>query len=273
MLKKYNKIIFKISGEIFGDYKTTLNKKNLFSICQFIKILTKSKPQIGVVIGGGNIFRGKNKNYQKEIKQENDTIKKKENNRNIKSNDFFKICRTTGNSIGLISTIINSLILFDVLKSINVKSEILSSLSIKPLIKTFSVRDMEKSFEKKKIVIFAGGTGSNCFSTDTAAAVRAIESKSEVIIKMTKVDGVYDRDPKIYKDSKKFNWISYSNMLKKRIKIMDLTSILLCMENKIPIFILKWNNLKSIKSAINKKLSKHMTLVSFKNYYCWLKNN
>ena len=231
MFKKYRKfkrIVLKLSGESLrnSEDQEIINTYILKNICISIKKLLEMDLEVCLVVGGGNIFRGLslcNKN---------------------------KIDRVTGDSMGMLATIINGLALMDYLKKLNIPVRILSSISTKEIIDSFTIRKALHHLSKKRLVISVAGTGNPYFSTDTAAALRANEINADIIMKGTKVDGIFEKDPIINKNAKKYEEISYLEAIKKRLKVMDLTAFSLCMENNIPILIFNINEINSIQKAI-----------------------
>jgi uridylate kinase len=168
--------------------------------------------QVGVVVGGGNIFRGV-------------------------SDAASGMDRVSADHMGMLATIINALALQDAVERSGVPTRVLSAIEMKEVAEPFIRRRAIRHMEKKRVVIFAGGTGNPYFSTDTAAALRAMEIKAEVVMKGTKVDGIYDSDPKKNPKAKKFDSLTYLDVLKKDLKVMDATAISLCKDNKLPIIV------------------------------------
>lgn len=222
----YNRVLIKLSGEVFAG------KKGFgidYSVASFlanqIKEISKKNIEIGIVIGGGNIFRG------------------------ISSNDE-DMDRVSADYIGMMATIMNSVALQSQLEKINCDTRVMSALSIRQLAEPYIRRRATRHLEKGRIVIFAGGTGNPYFTTDTAAVLRAIEIKSDIIIKGTKVDGVYDSDPVKNNDAVKYDSLSYKKVIDNELRVMDLTAITLCKENKLPIGILNINDKNNLKNFL-----------------------
>lgn len=187
----------------------------------------KMKIQIGIVIGGGNIYRGLSASQQ-------------------------GVDRVTGDMMGMLATVINSLALQNALEHRNIHTRVQSAIKMDEIAEPLIIRRAMRHLEKNRIVIFACGTGEPYFTTDTAAALRAIETKADVIIKGTRVDGVYDSDPEKNKNAKMFTALSYEEVFKRKLRVMDLTSITLCRENNLPILVFNMNkkgNLKKILSG------------------------
>ena len=212
-LKSYKRILLKLSGEMLAsDLKYGLNIPTLHSFAKEILELSKMNIEIAIVIGGGNIVRG------------------------ARVADG-GIDRVTADYMGIMATIINGLALQDILEKNGLVTRLQTAIEVKSIAEPFIRRKAIRHLEKKRIVILAGGTGNPYFTTDTTAVLRAIELGADVIIKATKVDGVYDADPLIDKQAKRFSYISFSEIIKKQLKIMDPTAFTLCKENQIPIFV------------------------------------
>lgn len=223
---KYKRIMLKLSGEAFaGEKKTGIDYDTVYSIAQEIKDIARMGIEVGIVIGGGNIFRGgRGKN--------------------------FKIDRVVGDYMGMLATVINALALQDILEQMGVQTRVLSAIEMKELAEPFIKRRAMRHLEKKRVVIFGGGTGNPYFTTDTAAALRAMEIGAEVFLKATKVSGVYSRDPEIDKNAKKFSNLKYIDVLNKNLRIIDSTAISLCMENNIPLIIFNLTEKGNIKKVV-----------------------
>jgi len=218
--------MLKLSGESLADPK---NSENLSSsvineLAKEIKEIHKLNVEIAIVLGGGNIFRGL-------------------------SPKASHMDRATADYMGMLATVINSLALQDALESNGVFTRVLSAIEMHSIAEPYIRRRAVRHLEKKRVVIFAGGTGNPYFSTDTAASLRARELHAEVILKGTKVDGVYDSDPEKKPNAKRFTSLSYIEVLKQKLKVMDATAISMCMEGEIPIIVFdmfKKGNLKKI---------------------------
>jgi uridylate kinase len=223
---KYKRIMLKLSGEAFaGDKKSGIDYETVYSIAEEIKAVFKMGVEVGVVIGGGNIFRGgREKN--------------------------FKIDRVVGDYMGMLATVINALALQDILEKMDVQTRVLSAIEMKELAEPFIKRRAVRHLEKQRVVIFGGGTGNPYFTTDTAAALRAMEIGAEVFLKATKVSGVYSQDPEIDKNAKKFKDLKYIDVINKNLKVIDSTAISLCMENNIPLIIFNMNERGNIKKVV-----------------------
>ena len=222
----YKRVLIKLSGEVFaGKQGFGIDYSIASFLANQIKEIHQQKIEIGIVIGGGNIFRG------------------------IWSKDE-DMDRVSGDYIGMMATIMNSVALQSQLEKIGCDTRVMSALSIRQLAEPYIRRRATRHLEKGRIVIFGGGTGNPYFTTDTAAVLRAIEIKSDIIIKGTKVDGVYDSDPMKNSNAKKYNNLSYKEVIDNELRVMDLTAITLCKENKLPIGILDINNKKNLKNFI-----------------------
>ena len=226
---KYKRILLKLSGEALqGADNYGINAKILSTISNEIKEIHNQGVELSVVIGGGNIFRGI-------------------------SGASTGMDRSTADYMGMLATVINALALQDSLERKGVLTRIQTALEIKQVAEPFIKRRAIRHIEKGRVVIFAAGTGNPFFTTDTAATLRALQINAEIILKATKVDGVYDKDPMKYKDAIKYNELSYMDILKKELKVMDATAISLCMEEKIPIIVFNLFKKGNIKRIIEGK--------------------
>jgi uridylate kinase len=224
---KYKRVLLKISGEALkGNKEYGLCPKTVEKIAQQISDIKKEGLELSLVVGGGNIFRGV---VGTESGME----------------------RTNADYVGMLATIMNSIALQDALESRGTKTRILSAIEVKDVSEPYIRRRALRHLEKGRVVIFAAGTGSPYFTTDTAACLRAIETNSEVIVKATNVDGVFDEDPKICKTAKMFEQLTYIDVLKKNLKVMDATAISLCMDNSLPIIVFNLNKNGDIKKVLN----------------------
>jgi uridylate kinase len=210
---KYKRILLKLSGEaLMGKNGYGIDPDTVRDISLQIRGLKETGAEIAIVVGGGNIYRG--------IRAEKQGID-----------------RVTGDYMGMVSTVINAFALQDTLEKLGLPTRIQTALQMEDIAEPYIRRKAVKHLEKGRIVIFACGTGHPYFTTDTAAALRALEINADVIFKATKVDGVYDKDPEIHKNATFFHEISYREVLKKGLKVMDATAITLCMENNLPIVV------------------------------------
>ena len=221
-----NRILLKISGEaLLGDSQFGLNIKTITYIANEIKEVYKDNYQICLIIGGGNIFRG--------IEGSSEGID-----------------RSTSDYMGMLATVINALSMQSALEKIDVPTRVQSAIAMSQIAEPYIRRKAIRHLEKKRIVIFAAGTGNPFFSTDTAAALRASEMNCAMIVKGTKVDGIYDKDPIIHKDANFYKNISYIEVLNKNLKVMDSTAISLAKESKIPIIVTNLSTKNSMLNAI-----------------------
>jgi len=209
----YKRILLKLSGEsLMGSEGYGINSQVVGAIAEELKDLTALGIEIAIVIGGGNIFRGMG--GEKE-----------------------GIDRATGDYMGMLATVMNAMALQNFLEKTGVFTRVLSAIEIHQLVEPYIRRRAVRHLEKGRVVIFAAGTGNPFFTTDTAAALRAVEIGADVIMKGTKVDGVYDSDPKLNPGAKRFDSLTYLDVLNKNLKVMDSTAISLCMDNKMPIVV------------------------------------
>ncbi len=225
--KSYKRVLLKISGEALqGGLGFGVSPEIVDRIAKEIREVKKLGVEIAVVIGGGNIFRGMHAAEQ-------------------------GMDRVTADYIGMLATIINALALQDSLEKNDVPTRVLTSFAIRALAEPYIRRKAVRHLEKGRVVIFGGGTGNPYFTTDTTAALRAVEINADVILKATKVDGVYDSDPVKNESAEKFDGLSYIDVLKKGLKVMDSTAITLCMDNKLPIIVFNLFGEGNIKMAIS----------------------
>jgi len=224
---KYKRILLKLSGEVLaGEDKQGINGDVIRDLSRQIKEIHDLGIEIAIVIGGGNIFRGMHKAASEGID------------------------RATADYMGMMGTVINSLALQDFLEREGLKTRVQTAIEVKSVAEPFIRRRALRHLEKGRVVVFGGGTGNPFFTTDTTAALRASEINAQILIKATKVDGVYDKDPVRFSDAKKFSSISYMNALNKQLKIMDATAFTLCMDNKMPILVFDINEKGALKKAV-----------------------
>jgi uridylate kinase len=223
---KYNRVLLKLSGEaLMGTKGFGIDPEVVISIAGEIKEVHDQGVQIGIVIGGGNIFRGLAASAQ-------------------------GFDRVSADHMGMLATVINALALQDALEKMHVHTRVQSAIEMNQVAETFIRRRAIRHFEKGRVVIFAAGTGNPYFSTDTTAALRANEIKAKVILKATKVDGIYDADPVKVKDAKFYPEISYIDVLTQQLAVMDTTAISLCMNNKLPIIVFNMLTKGNIRRVI-----------------------
>ena len=222
----YHRILLKLSGEAFqGPQGFGIDGETIQAIARELKDVHELGVQTAIMVGGGNIFRG--------ARQKG-----------------FEIDRATGDYMGMLATVINALALQDALEKEGVFTRVLSAIEMKEFSEPFIRRRAMRHLEKGRVVIFAAGTGNPYFSTDTAAALRAMEIKAEVILKATRVDGIYDADPEKIPDAKFFAAISYREVLNQNLKVMDSTAISLCMDNGMPIVVFNMNRHGNIRRVV-----------------------
>ena len=210
---KYKRILLKLSGEALAGTKGSgIDPETLEALSSEIKALNDLGVEIGIVIGGGNIHRGV-------------------------AGATKGMDRTTSDHMGMLATIINSIALQDHLERKGVYTRVLTAIEMKKIAEPYIRRRAVRHLEKGRVVIFAGGTGNPYFTTDTAAALRASEIDANVILKATKVDGIYDKDPVVHDDAVRFDELKYIDVLNKGIKVMDSTAITFCMDNEIDIIV------------------------------------
>ncbi len=227
MSLKYNRILLKLSGEaLLGNQNFGIDSGVVEHISEEIASINDSGIEIGIVIGGGNIYRGLSAAQQ-------------------------GVDRVTGDQMGMLATVINSLALQNALEIRGFYTRVLSAIKMDEIAEPFIRRRAIRHMEKKRLVIFAAGTGSPYFTTDTAAALRAIEVKADVIIKGTKVDGVYDADPEKVEGAKMFDSLTYREVLEKNLRVMDMTAITLCEENNLPIQVFNMNGKGNLMKLIS----------------------
>ncbi len=221
---KDKRILLKLSGEVLsGSQHHGIDFNRTLEIAREIKECVEEGYEIGIVVGGGNFWRGKSNEYMD---------------------------RATSDYIGMLGTVMNSLALGDAFKQINVPVRVQTGVEMRQIAE-FYIKDRAiRHLEKGRVVIFGCGTGSPFFSTDTASALRAAEINADILIKATKVDGVYNKDPKKYKDAIKYNEIKYIDVLNEKLNVMDSTAISLCMEENIPIMVFNIEEKSNLKKAI-----------------------
>ena len=208
---KYKRILLKLSGEALGGTQGTgINTAVIKQIAQDVAEVHRAGVEIGLVIGGGNIFRGVAASAQ-------------------------GMDRASSDYMGMLATVINSIALQDALEKENVPTRVQSAIAMAEIAEPYIRRRAIRHLEKNRLVIFGAGTGNPYFTTDTAASLRAMEINAQILMKATKVDGIYDKDPKKNTDAKKYDRISYIDVLNQGLQVMDSTAISLCMDNKLPI--------------------------------------
>jgi uridylate kinase len=224
---KYKRILLKLSGEaLSGSQHYGIDNYTLNFIADEVKKAYDEKIEIAIVVGGGNIFRG----VQAATKG---------------------MDRASADYMGMLATVINSLALQDSLEKHGIPTRVLSAIEMREIAEPYIRRRAIRHFEKNRIIIFAAGTGNPYFTTDTAAALRALEIGASLFLKATKVDGVYDKDPAKFPDAKKFDVLTYKEAMNKDLKVMDMTAFSLCRENNLPIIVFNMVNEGNILKAVS----------------------
>jgi uridylate kinase len=207
----YKRVILKLSGEaLAGEKGTGIDDATLVSVAEQVKNLSDLGVEVGVVVGGGNFWRGRTSG---------------------------SMDRTTADYMGMMATVINALAMQDAIENMGVSTRVMSAIEMRQISEPYIRRRAVRHLEKGRVVIFAAGTGNPYFSTDTTAALRAAEIEAEVILLAKKVDGVYDSDPMVNPDAKKFTELDYLEVISRRLQVMDSTAITMCMDNNIPIYV------------------------------------
>lgn len=224
---KYKRILLKLSGEsLMGNAGYGIDAERLNEYAEQIKELQDAGTQIGIVIGGGNIFRGL-------------------------SGVASGIDRVKGDQMGMMATVINSLALQSAFKKIGLKSLVYTAIRMEPVGELYNRDKVVENLEEGNVVILSGGTGNPFFTTDTASALRAVEIGAEIILKGTRVDGVYSSDPEKNSSATKFNQISFSEVIKRELNVMDLTAFTMCKENNMPIYVFDMNKKGNLLKVVN----------------------
>lgn len=223
---KYKRVVLKLSGEsLAGNDNKGINFERVLEICTEIKeVVEKTGIELGIVVGGGNFWRGR-------------------------SNQHMDRC--TSDHIGMLATTMNALAINDAFKQLGQESRVQTGIEMRQISEFYIKNRADRHMQKGRIVIFGCGTGSPFFSTDTAAALRSSEINADILLKATNVDGIYESDPKVNKDAKKIDELSYIDVLNKKIKVMDSTAITLCMEQATPIIVYNLNNKGDLLKIIN----------------------
>lgn len=222
----YRRVLLKLSGEVLAgaqDFGIDPVKANY--LAEEVKCIRESGIEVGLIIGAGNIFRG----MQAASKG---------------------MDRVTGDYLGMLATIMNAISVQDALEKVGCETRTLSAISVSQIAEPYIRRRAIRHLEKGRVVIIAGGTGNPFFTTDSAAALRAVELNAEVVLKGTKVDGVYDKDPMIHEDAVKFETVSFSRVLNDNLRVMDMTAITLCKENNLPIRVFNINHTGDLKALV-----------------------
>lgn len=234
---KYKRILLKLSGEsLMGNKQFGIDHDRLAQYAKEIKETAEAGIEVAIVIGGGNIFRG---------------IQASEGGMD----------RVQGDYMGMLATVINSMALQSALEKLNVQTRLLSAINMEQICEPFIRRRAVRHLEKGRVVIFGAGTGNPYFTTDTAASLRAIEIEADVILKGTRVDGIYDSDPEKNKSAKRYEKISFTEVYEKGLQVMDMTAFTLCNENKLPIIVFDMNKAGNLRKVLTE--DKVGTLVTF----------
>lgn len=224
-IMEYKRIMLKLSGEaLAGEKKTGFDEASCLRVAKQIKQLIEQQIQVGIVIGGGNFWRGRT----------SETID-----------------RTKADQIGMLATVMNCIYVSEIFRSIGMETQILTPFVCGTMTQLFSKDLANQYFQEGKVLFFAGGTGHPYFSTDTGIALRAIEMEVDIILLAKAIDGVYDSDPKINPNAVKYDRISLSEVLDKKLQVMDLTATVMCMENKVPMLVFALEEENSIINTVN----------------------
>lgn len=220
----YKRILLKLSGEVLaGEAGHGIDFDTVNNICSYVKRVADMGVQVGIVVGGGNFWRGRSSGSMN---------------------------RSRADNMGMLATVMNSLALCEALEQLGLRSRVLSAIGMQPIAERFTARDAVKYLEDGEVVIFGCGTGCPFFSTDTGAALRAAEIEADVIFKATNVDGVYDKDPNKYDDAVKFDKLTHSEVLARGLKVMDSTAASLCRDNNISILVFNLSDPENIIRAL-----------------------
>lgn len=225
-MKKYNRILLKVSGEsLAGDKKTGIDFERVLEICEEIKeAKEKTGVEIAIVVGGGNFWRGRCNQHMD---------------------------RCSADHIGMLATTMNALALDDAFRQLGVESRVQTSIEMRQIAEFYIRKRADRHLDKNRIVIFGCGTGNPFFSTDTAAALRALEINADVVVKATNVDGIYTADPKKDKNATQIADLTYLDVLNKKLNVMDATATTLCMDNNIPILVYNMNKKGNLLKVVN----------------------
>lgn len=222
----YRRVLLKLSGEVLaGEQDFGIDPVKANYLAEEVQSIRESGVEVGLIIGAGNIFRG----IQAASKG---------------------MDRVTGDYLGMLATIMNAISVQDALEKVGCETRTLSAISVSQIAEPYIRRRAIRHLEKGRVVIIAGGTGNPFFTTDSAAALRAVELNAEVVLKGTKVDGIYDKDPMIHEDAVKFETVSFSRVLNDNLRVMDMTAITLCKENNLPIRVFNINHTGDLKALV-----------------------
>lgn len=222
----YQRVLLKISGEaLMGEQNYGIDVEVARAVAEELKAVHERGVQVAVVVGGGNIFRGVSKSAG-------------------------KMDRSAADYIGMLATVMNAVVLQDALEKVGVNTRVMSAIDIPQLAEPFIRRRAVRHLEKSRVVIFAAGTGNPYFTTDSAAALRALEIKADIILKATKVEGVYSADPMLDKNATRYDCITYQEVLERQLKVMDASAISLCMDNNLPIIVFNMRQAGNISRVV-----------------------
>ena len=222
----YRRVLLKLSGEVLaGEQDFGIDPVKANYLAEEVQSIRESGVEVGLIIGAGNIFRG----MQAASKG---------------------MDRVTGDYLGMLATIMNAISVQDALEKVGCETRTLSAISVSQIAEPYIRRRAIRHLEKGRVVIIAGGTGNPFFTTDSAAALRAVELNAEVVLKGTKVDGIYDKDPMIHEDAVKFETVLFSRVLNDNLRVMDMTAITLCKENNLPIRVFNINHTGDLKALV-----------------------
>jgi len=222
----YRRVLLKLSGEVLaGEQDFGIDPVKANYLAEEVQSIRESGVEVGLIIGAGNIFRGMQAASR-------------------------GMDRVTGDYLGMLATIMNAISVQDALEKIGCETRTLSAISVSQIAEPYIRRRAIRHLEKGRVVIIAGGTGNPFFTTDSAAALRAVELNAEVVLKGTKVDGIYDKDPMIHEDAVKFETVSFSRVLNDNLRVMDMTAITLCKENNLPIRVFNINHTGDLKALV-----------------------
>lgn len=228
-MENYKRVFLKLSGEaLAGDKKTGFDEATCLKVAKQVNELVEQGIQVGIVIGGGNFWRGRT----------SETID-----------------RTKADQIGMLATVMNCLYVSEIFRHVGMQTQILTPFECGSMTKLFSKDRANKYFEKGMVVFFAGGTGHPYFSTDTGIVLRAIEMEADVILCAKAIDGVYDSDPKVNKDARKYTEVSFEEVIDKKLAVIDLTASIMCMENKMQLLVFGLNEDNSIVNSVSGKFT------------------
>ena len=223
------RVLLKLSGEaLAGDKKTGFDEPTVTKVAEQVKQIVDSGVQVGIVIGGGNFWRGRT----------SETIE-----------------RTKADQIGMLATVMNCIYVSEIFRYVGMKTQVMTPFECGNFSVLYSKDRVEKCFEENQVVFFAGGTGHPYFSTDTATVLRAIEMEADVILLAKAIDGVYDSDPKVNPQAKKYDEVSIEDVVANKLAVIDLTASIMCMENKMPMLVFGLNEENSIVNTVNGKFT------------------